>query len=391
MNYRLFLILSFLMILSFRVSAQRDSLKLNDIVNRLMASGKSDETIKEIMNGVIKDPGLYDGLWNEFIQQVDDSSKWALIPDLNVDFKTFQNVDSTATSLGFSYDFGFDYAKFQEKGKQRISKSFGIKARGNVAFNSGVNPTDFLETKFFGSHAHFIGGVIQQTDSAYFSKLNEIEDKLVFMDDLNSEKARALWNEFGEYMSLGNQYYFSVNPQFGLESDQRFSKTQFTPGLQLGFGAKAWNTSSALSYFNLLDYPFALLRRISGTDKRWTIYGASLPTLQVGFDYVIPTQDTIREQLLGNLSPFPRLRLESGFKTFVTRVAKENIFFSANFRYYKELGSSAEIRLANLDEHTYLVMALQSTTGFYVSFATGKLPFDSINDEVYALGFNYKF
>ena len=391
MNYRLLFTLLVLLLFNFDISAQRDTLKLNDIFDRLKATGKSDETIKEILNGVITDPGLYDGLWSEFIQQIDDSSKWALMRDLNVDFKTFQNIDSTSTSLGLSYDLNLDYAKFQEKGNERISKSFGIKARGNVAFNSRVNPTDFLETRVCASHAHFIGGVIQQSDSAYFSKLNEIENKLVSMENPNSKESQVLWNEFGKYLALSNQYFFSLNPHFGIESDQRFSKYQFTPGIQVGLGAKAWNNASTLSYFNILDYPFALFRKLTGTDKRFTLYGASLPTMLVGFDYVIPNQDTIREQLLGDLSPYPRVSLESGFKTFVTRVAQENIFFSANIRYYIELGANQVIRSANLDEHTYFVMALQSTTGFYVSYATGKLPFDSVNDEVYALGFNYKF
>ena len=42
-------------------------------------------------------------------------------------------------------------------------------------------------------------------------------------------------------------------------------------------------------------------------------------------------------------------------------------------------------------EYFYFVMALQSTSGFYVSYAKGTLPFDARNDEVYAVGFHYKF
>ena len=70
---------------------------------------------------------------------------------------------------------------------------------------------------------------------------------------------------------------------------------------------------------------------------------------------------------------------------------KENIFFNANIRYYQELNAESEIISADLDDHIYFVMALQSSSGFYVSYANGKLPFDAKNNEIYSIGFNYKF
>ena len=79
------------------------------------------------------------------------------------------------------------------------------------------------------------------------------------------------------------------------------------------------------------------------------------------------------------------------FRTFVSRIEGENIFFNANVRYYREINASAAIKAANLDEYFYFVGALQSTSGFYVSYARGKLPFDAVSDEVYAVGFHYKF
>jgi hypothetical protein len=166
---------------------------------------------------------------------------------------------------------------------------------------------------------------------------------------------------------------------------------QFTPGLAADLGAKAWNNKNTLAYINIFDYPFALLRLITGTDKKFTPYGSTIPTAQLVFDYVIPTSDTIRKNLAGNLDPFPRIKFETSFRTFITRIKKENIFFNADFRYYQELSAPDAIVQAGLDHHIYFVMALQSSSGFYVSYANGKLPFDATNDEVYSIGFNFKF
>jgi hypothetical protein len=161
--------------------------------------------------------------------------------------------------------------------------------------------------------------------------------------------------------------------------------------LTIGLGAKAWDNSNALAKLNILDYPFALIRLLTQTDKKFTVYGSTLPTAQVVFCYVVPQNDTIRENIVGNLDPFPRLNFEIGFRTVVSRIRSESIFFNADFRYYYEFGAHNGIIDAEMDKHMYFVMALQSSTGFYASYAYGKLPFDARNDEVYAIGFNFKF
>lgn len=353
----------------------------------------SEEEIKIVTYGIIQNPDLYNNLWKYFIDQalMLDSTKWKLLKDLNIQFKTFQTTEIPNSSLGFTYDFNFDFAKFKEHNKNRISNSFGISAKGNVAFKKEFNPVDFLETKIHYNYSHFIGGVVSKKDTAIFSKLNRIEDKLVYEKDMQSESATALWAEFGENLELSNQYYYSLSPKFALESNQDFSKKQFTPGLTIDLGTKAWNSKNNLSFLNVFDYPFAVLRYITGTDKKFTVYGSTIPTVQFTFDYVFPSNDTIRENLTGNLDPFKRIKFETSFRTFITRVKKENIFFNANYRYYQEINAPKEIIKANLEINSYLVMALQSTSGFYVSYANGKLPFDAKNDEIYSLGFNYKF
>ena len=90
---------------------------IDELIKTLKSSGKSEETIKDIMNGVIVDPGLYNKLWKELIDKANkqDSLKWNFLRNLNILFKTFQTADSANMSLGFSYDFRFNYVNFKEK------------------------------------------------------------------------------------------------------------------------------------------------------------------------------------------------------------------------------------------------------------------------------------
>ncbi len=387
------LILIALLFMSFGSYAQFNGSQLDETVKSLSLRGLSNEAIKDVLNGTLNNPQLYNDAWKSLIDYAikKDSTRWDFLNDLNIQFKTFQSINNNSSALGFSYDFNFNYSNFVKKDNGRISNTLSFKLNGNVAFNRNVNPNDFLETSLDYSYTMFKGGVVKQKDTAIFTKLNQIEDKLVTMKDPNSPEAQKLWTEFGEYLKFSNQYYIAFGPKLSLESNQDFTKKQFVYSADLSLGAKSWDKNSTLSKLNILDYPFALIRWIVGTDSKFQPYGSTIPTLSAGINSVNPINDFSRQAIVGNLDPFPRMRFESSFRTFVSRVEQENIFFNANIRYYKEIDASAAIKAAKLDEHFYFVMALQTTSGFYVSYAKGSLPFDALSDEVYAVGFQYKF
>lgn len=372
---------------------QEQEVQMKNIVETLAASGKSRSDLENVVNGIITSPDLYNTFWENCIKQVfhSDSIAGMFMKDLNIRFKTFETDDHQGTALGFTYDFNFDYTNFSEGIKSRTGSSFGLAAKGNVAFKKEFNPVDFLETKVFYSFSRYKGGVVQKNNDSVFAALNILEDKLAAENDMHGPVATALWEEFGKNLELSSQYYYALSPKFAYESNQDFSRSQFTPGIAIDLGAKAWNSKAKLAKANMFDYPFALLRLITGTDKRFTPYGSTIPVLQLAIDYVIPANDTSRENLAGNLNPFPRFSIEAGFRTFIKKIGKENIFFNANYKYFKEIGAPAEIVGADLDSQSYFIMALQSSSGFFVSYSKGKLPFDMKTNQAYSLGFSYKF
>ena len=363
----------------------KDILETNDI------SSKSEETKERTIKGIIKNPDLYNDIWGNYIKGY-ISDNWAIARNLNIEFKTFQTEENPVASLGLAYDFNFEYGKFisDSNASRRILHEFGFSTKGNVAFNRKSNPVDFLVTNASYNIAAFTGGVRTTNDATIITNINNTASSLSRLKDPQSEEAMQLWEQLGQNIKLTNQYYYSAAPKFALESNQNFSKVQFAPGITFGLGAKAWNDDSFLSKISVFDYPFALIRLLTKTDKEFTPYGATIPTALLGFDYIKPVNDTTREGLTNNDNLFPRFRFETGFRTYITKIKNENIFFNANYRVYREIKSSDVIRTANLDKQNYFVMALQSTSGLFVSYANGRLPFDVKDDQIYSLGFNYK-
>ena len=380
-------------VFSLQITAQQDIQSIEETAKAMSLKGLSEEAIKDFLNKNIDDPQLYNDAWNSFLNYISakDSTAWNLLKDLNVVFKTFQSTTSSASALGFTYDFTYNYNKFTRTDKNRTSNSFNFKARGNVSFNRNVNPNDFLDTSLDYSFTKFYGGVVKQADTATFSKLNEIENKLALLSDPKGAQAQKLWEEYYSYLKYTDQFYISFSPELSLESNQDFTQKQFVYSGNLALGMKSWDKNSTLSSLNIFDYPFALIRWLTGTDSKFQPYGSTFPTLLAGVNYVNPISDFARQAVTGNTDGYERMNLESSFRTFVAKVEGENIFFNANIRYYKELGASAAIKAADLDEFFYFVGALQSSSGFYVSYARGTLPFDLQSDEVYAVGFHYKF
>lgn len=390
-KYQFVLIWFFISVSMFGQDAISGS-NLNNLISKAKTAFQDDVQVEAVVNGIIDNPDLYNNLWEQFIKQasLNNGTTWKFLNDLNIKFKNFQNTENSFTSLGFTYDFDFNYAKSIESGHNSISHSFGLTAKGNVAFNKKLNTSNLIETNINYDFTYYSGGVVENSDTAIFTKLGDIRAKLAKIKDQHSKEALSLLDEYGKFCILSTQYYFGISPKFGFESNQDFTKKQFTPGVTIDLGVKAWNKKDLLAQLNILDYPFAILRLITGIDDNFTPYGSTLPIAEFTFNYVIPTNDSTRKSLTGNINPFPRIKFETGFRTIISRIEKENIFFSTDFRYYYEINAPQAIKDAKVNNQLYVVAALQSTSGLYVSYAYGKLPFDAKNDEVYSIGFNCK-
>ncbi len=322
------------------------------------------------------------------IQKKDTSYlKW--LNNFDLDLKTFQNKDSTKSALGFACNLNIERAKITEKGHIKRGKSISLETKGNVSFNKEVNPYNFLNTKLALNLFRIGGGVTVTTtpnDLVYCANLRR---KLATYENSEAIPNAPEWREMNEKFKLKNSWILKYDLNAGLESNQDFSKKQITLGMRLGGTLKSWDKNNIASKLNILDYPFAFLRKL--TQYKGTLHsGITLPTLLFGFDYVNPIKDTLRKKSDPNLKPFPRMHFEAGFRTVITEISSQTLFFNSSFKYFKEINASNEIKNNSFDSFSYFTAAIASSSGVYVSYSNGKLPFDRRKEAVYEIGFKYQ-
>jgi hypothetical protein len=357
----------------------------------LSAQIKSFEEIKDEALAKLTDPDLLNATMAKYVVALKgkDTTAYNFIRDLNLKFKTFQ-ADNQPAGLGFSYQYDNSWTKNSIGKSHDFSQSFNLNLDGNVAFKRVYNPTDFLESKFLYNGTFFWGGLAKKNTKAQADELRALKlarsAAIASGDVIKRESIEA---QAAKLTNITDQFYFGVNGSASFESNQDFSKTQFVPGVLINAGASSFQQNSTLSWLNLPDYPFALLRWITNTNDHFTVSGVAFPTALFGLDYVVPTNDSLRRAVTGKLDPFTRLRFEVSFKTQAANVAGQALWFSADYRWYHQLNAAQTLRDAGIAHSNYLVCALTASSGFFVSYSYGQLPFDKKDNAVYALGFKY--
>ena len=361
--------------------------------------------VRDYLRKSLEDPANLNKVLDSYLAK---DSGLAFLKDINFRFKAFEARDpGSQTSIGFSYDYGKSIldGEWGQGCGDSCARGYDLNfsARGNVAFNADRNPDDFLETKLSLSLFQSLGGVAKLSGAAS-DRYNELVIKAA-----QAKNERELENVYADIMRLivgtfSNQYYVDLSGDFALESNQSFSAKQYVYGLRLGLDVKGWERSNAdhwnetswLAKLNLFDYPFALLRMLTGYERCksdsfcFLPRATHLPTLGIALARINP-EDNDPRLAVGETSDYDRLAGEISFKTPIARIAGDKIFFSANHRLYRELNASVTLRASGLDHHRYTTLAIGAVTGPYVSYTNGRLPLDARNDQVFELGYQSHF
>ena len=349
------------------------------------------DQVKQKVLDSLTSPNFLNDAMAKFMSALDkkDTSAYNFIRNLNLDFKTFQ-ADSQPPGLGFSYQYDNSWTKNSITKTHDISQSFNLNLDGNVAFKKVYNPTNFLESKFVYNGTFFWGGLAKKNTPEEAKQLRDIFRSYATAISNHDETAqRALKAQADQLTQLTDQFYLGINGSASFESNQDFSKTQFVPGLLINAGASSFTDNSSLSWFNFPDYPFALIRLLTQTNSHFSVSGVAIPSVLFGLDYVVPTNDSLRQAVTGALDPFTRVRFEASFKTEAAKVAGQVFWFSADYRWYHQLGAPQAIVSAHINNFSFFTCNLAASNGFFVSYSTGQLPFDQKSANVYGLGFKY--
>ena len=320
-----------------------------------------------------------------------------ILSALNVRFKAFDTKGSaggTALGLTYAYDKAMMAHELDASTGHPLSLSFNVHAKGDIAFDAKKNPNDFLDTgasfDLFGSK----GGFEPVADGeAWAARAQElIVASAKFTGTAEQLDRSPEWREFLRLVQqrLSTQSVWRASGNFSLESNQDFTSRQMAYGLQLGGVIRAWNEDAAWAQFNVLDWPFAALRYLSGAEPAFHPSGRALPLVLVGIDQVNPEKNEARLAVDPDKSSYGRARAEVSFKTRVARLNGKDLWFVANYRGYSEFGASAAIRAAHLDRFDYVALGLEFENGLGVTYSTGKLPLDQAANRVFDVGYRLK-
>jgi len=356
---------------------------------------KSAEDTLDVVRSTLESPETQSRLLNEFI---DGDHGWQFLKDVNFKVKTFESDNGGEAALGFSYD----YSKSMQSHDLRCSRKactraldLQLSANGNVAAEAELNPNNFLETQLSFAWFQSTGGVTEVSDAtrAQFKKLQK---EFIDAEGDSEEEELAVRNiENLVRPLLSDQFYWEIAGDAAFESDQEFEAKQWTYGVHTVFEVKGWNDASALAKFNVLDYPFAALRALTGYEtcadggsSCFKPRGTAWPSVLVGLDRISGAENAPRE-LAGETGDYDRLRLEASFRTPIARYGDDRLFISVNYRYYEELDAPASVQTADLDSFEFFTVVLGGEDGIYVSYTDGRLPLDLVDDQVFELGYQF--
>lgn len=112
--------------------------------------------------------------------------------------------------------------------------------------------------------------------------------------------------------------------------------------------------------------------------------------LHLNIGQVDPSEDTSREAILGSdLDTYDRADLEF---LYIYNIGTKNLdTFEINYRYFLELDAEQTVKSANLDKFRLVTYKLGFKNNLYIAYSSGELPFNQEDNQIYEVGFSYKF
>lgn len=315
--------------------------------------------------------------------------------DVDWHLQSFDVDGETSLGVRFKYEKHHPFElEDHANGKGVSGMGFDLSIEGNVAFERDVNPADFLSARLAFDKFSSSGGSkgpLAPADAARANALAMQSAKYV-ATEREAWLRSPEWNELKGLARrvLDTQVYWEVGIDAAFESDQAWDAKNYALGVHGALDVKAWNDRSEAATLNLVDYPAALVRYLTGYDDELTPRGSSIPTLVIGLDHVEPEGESPRSAA-GDDSGYERVRLEVVYKAPLGLIESKEYSLTAQYRGYYELSPSDAVRAADLDRYGYLALAIEADEGLFASYSHGQLPFDDGDSTVYAIGWRFQF
>ena len=284
----------------------------------------------------------------------------------------FKQLDGTNGSpvLGLSYSINHELAErgATSDGNWNRRYSVAFNATGTYTKESQENPRNFLDTnlKVYGSRATRIPEQTREfgaqlTEYALGDAQCEREPNSPECLDAQT-LGYAMLDSAAEFLNSFRYYEYGIDA--GVESDQDFEVKQSKFSAFVFGQFESWGGNSLLDSFNLT------------------------PAFRIGLDSVDPNSNTPRA-VTGDDSSY--IRFSGEVSLWVPLETRVPIAFTFNYRHYREIDASSIVKAANLDSYDIRTFSLTGASGLFVSYSSGRLPFDLQSDDVVELGWKYYF
>jgi hypothetical protein len=187
--------------------------------------------------------------------------------------------------------------------------------------------------------------------------------KGVFTENANNNPKNFIESNLnGSYLKANSdsKFIWSGGVFVKYEADQKFKNKQLVYGLN--------GAVSSRDTFHSNDFAF----------------------IQINVGTVDPSDDTSREAILGeNSANYDRINVEFVYRFTINKGILDT--FEINYRYFKELDPDDGIKLAGLDDFRLITYHLGLTNNMYIAYSSGELPFNQKDNQIFELGYTYKF
>lgn len=294
---------------------------------------------------------------------------------IGLEFKDINSKNNGASVIGLTYNIDYDFYKsvLSESVAWRKQSSFAFQAEGTIVNDSSKNPRNFLETKLSAFNAYTTN--IPQQSKDFADKLTDAAlnaaQACAGAGASNTEKCKlakeapyVMLDSTSVFLKAYQRYEFGLNA--GYETDQAFKAKQSALGV-FAFGQyEDWGNNSWIAGLNVT------------------------PSFHFAVDKVNPNNETPRVKA-GDTSDYYRFSGEISLWMPIGTYFDKNLVLTVNYRNYQELNPSAIVKNAHLNSYNLRTFSLTSPTGLFITYSSGRLPFEMQTDDVVELGWKTYF
>ena len=280
---------------------------------------------------------------------------------LGLQFKVL-DVDDGDTVIGLTFDYSKTLSKNYLNSSQTMHKyySVDIKTNGTVTKEAEENPRNFIEAKIS------LAGGMHTKMPAFPDDVKKVAQAFMIDPDSKANQLAYFDAVEGILAPLGGHTFIKYGLEAGYETDQKFDKQ-----------------SKVVSGFSFASYE---------SYDPGTFLGSSglVPSIRLSVDQVSPNAESPRA-LAGDDSSYTRASGEISIWMPLTKFLNRSAFFTFNYRGYRELSASKVVKDAGLDSYHLRTYTISGDGGLFISYSSGKLPFDLKSQNAVELGFKTHF